>query len=296
MVKQRLVVCVGTQKAGTTSLYGLMQQHPLVSVTKKKETGFFYNENVYSKGYNWFLKEYFSANGLDKVLFEADPNYMYFPICIERIYQCNPETQLIIMLRNPADRAFSHYMMMRRWCLEELSFEEACRAEPDRVCKGEWEKADFGYVERSRYADQISFILNVFPREQVFFVLFEEFTKDQQAVFNRILYWLGLPVKVVNPLSANVASHPRNKLVTKLLHRPEQRPLRKAVGKVLGGNKKLNYKIGALIEKLNQTAPPLSARPKLNPQVRKEIMDNIASDIHKVEVLTGLNVTGAWLK
>jgi len=295
MGEKQLVVCVGTQKAGTTSLYALMGQHPQVCVTKKKETGFFYLKDLYDKKYSWFLNECFPQSTLDQILFEADPNYMYFPRCTARIYHCNPEARLIVMLRNPADRAFSQYLMMKKWALEELSFEEACVAESERIRSGEWQQADFGYVDRSRYAQQIDSILQVFPKKQVFFVLFEEFVKDQQSVFIKIQEWLGLPVNINDPVNENVSSRPRNQLLTKLLHQPRYKILRKVVGKIIGGNKKLNYKLGVLIERFNQSSYSSSRRPQLDPEMREKILLNLADDIRKVESLTGLNVTDVWL-
>lgn len=295
MGREQLVVCVGVMKAGTTSLYGLLRQHSQVCVTEKKETGFFYQKDLYKKGYEWFLEECFPKYALDQLLFEADPNYMYFSRCIARIHHCNPEAKIIVMLRNPADRAFSHYMMMKKWALEELSFEEACAAEQDRILMGEWQQAHFGYVDRGRYAKQVDAIRQFFPREQVYYVLFEEFVQDQQSVLDRLREWLGLQPQPFHPVNENVASRSKNQLLTKLLHQPRYKILRKVVGKMIGGNKALNYKVGMAIERFNQIPYSSTGRPHLDPQMRERLLVQLTDDIRKVEMLTGLNTSDIWL-
>ncbi len=294
MSNEKVAICVGSQKSGTTSLYEAMRQHPNVCVTKKKETGFFYNDDIYCKGYNWFLENNFPAYCGDNILFEADPNYMYFNRCIKRIHECNPETMIIVMLRNPVDRAFSQYLMMKKWALENLSFQEACEAETERISLGEWQQTHFGYVDRSRYSGQIENVLNIFPREQVCFILFEEFVRAQRPILLKIQEWLKLPVINLKEKTENVASAPRSQLLTKILHQPKYKTLRKVVGKILGGNKKINYMVGERLEKFNQVPHGQLKQPKLDEQIRRDLLSNLYDDMEKVEKLTGLDVISAW--
>jgi len=295
MGRERLVVCVGAQKAGTSSLYALMKYHPRVCVSERKETAFFYHEDAYSKGYDWFLKKHFPDADSCRILFEADPNNMYFPRAITRIHQCNPGARLIVMLRNPADRAFSHYMMKRR-SLENLSFEEACAVETERLRESEVRKVDFSYVDRGRYSKQIAHILGMFPRKQVLFVLFEEFSKDQGAVYKRIQEWLELPVVKFSMVRENMAGKPRSRLLSRMMRQPGWRPVRTVVGKLLGGNKNLNFRIGNFIEKMNQIPYPPGKEPKMNPETREKLLAELADDMRRVEALTGLDILEVWLK
>lgn len=127
-VNRKLVVCVGAQKAATTTLFKMMQKHPEVCTTIEKETGFFYQDVQFSKGCEWFFDSCFPADRENKeCFFEADPNYLYFERCIDRIFSCDPAAQIIVMLRDPVDRAFSHYLMMKKWGLDRLSFEDAVK-------------------------------------------------------------------------------------------------------------------------------------------------------------------------
>jgi len=102
-------------------------------------------------------------------------------------------------------------------------------------------------------------------------------------------------VKIINQVNENVASRSRSNLMTKFLHQPRYKKLRKLVGKMIAGNKNLNGKIGRAIERLNQSHYSSTKRPILDPQLRERLLADLASDVRKVGLLTGLNVSGVWL-
>ena len=134
---------------------------------------------------------------------EATPTYLLNPLAPERIFTYLPNVKLIALLRNPVDRAFSHYQMEKRLGYEKLSFEEALEIEEKRI-EGEREKmiADenyfsydyqkFSYLTRGIYVDQLKNWLQYFPREQLLILQTEEFLENASKVYRRVLKFLNL--------------------------------------------------------------------------------------------------------
>ncbi|MBA3426416.1 MAG: sulfotransferase [Rubrobacter sp.] len=143
---------IGAQKAGTTFLYYLLCQHPYVAPTSEKELHFF-DSQKFNKGEGWYRSNFpppTSENGHKVITGEASPYYIYHPLAARRAAQVVPHARLIVLLRNPVDRAYSDYQNRLREGNEFLGFEEAIEAEEERI-KGEKEKmlADEGYSSAS---------------------------------------------------------------------------------------------------------------------------------------------------
>ncbi len=164
-------------------MFTLLAQHPSVAAAFTKEVAFF-NVN-YHRGPRWYHRHFPSVaarrryrrnTGTFKT-FEATPTYLNHPHGAQQIKSLVPDARLVVLLRNPVDRAYSHYHLSRRIGYEKLSFEEAIDAEPARIA-GEREKmaADeryhsfplgyLAYVTMGQYAEQLQRWMEVFPREQ----------------------------------------------------------------------------------------------------------------------------------
>jgi hypothetical protein len=202
---------VGTQRGGTTSLYKYLTQHPALSHALTKELRFF--DLNYDRGMAWYRSRFPSrrykefvkrTRGIDLVVGEGSPDYMFHPLAPVRIARDLPSAKLIVFLRNPVDRAWSHYWHQRSRGHEPLSFEEAIEREPDRLA-GEVEKmlADERYVSYERhhhsylargvYVDQLIAWMDLFPSEQFLIERSEDFFDDPGLVFKRVLSFLRLP-------------------------------------------------------------------------------------------------------
>src|SRR5690606_13433578 len=108
-----------------------LSAHPEIYMPAQKELAFFSDDKAYSRGVQEYLKRHFSeANG--KVAGEASPHYMCFDKCASRIHEHFPDVKLVAVLRNPIDRAYSHYRMALRRKREDRTFEEAITALIDR--------------------------------------------------------------------------------------------------------------------------------------------------------------------
>lgn len=198
---------IGAQKAGTTSLYEYLKQHPaLQSNITAKEVHFF--DEQYDKGLAWYRSN-FPAKEEGKLYYEASPYYLFHPVAPERVAGDLPDAKLIALLRNPIDRAYSSYQHQVRAGRETLSFEEAVEKETERL-EGEEAKiiADpnylsynhrkFSYVARGKYIDQIKNWNRYFKKEQMLILESEAFWQDPDATFDEIFNFLGIdqaPIK-----------------------------------------------------------------------------------------------------
>jgi Sulfotransferase domain len=211
---------IGVQKGGTTSLYRYLEQHPRVASAFAKEVHFFDNHThdyKYGKGLSWYRSHF--AYNLSKfypsfiprsnlVTGEASPDYIFDVHAPQRIAEALPQAKLIILLRNPVDRAYSHYMHNVRaaWDRkrEPLSFEEAIAAEPIRL-QGEKDRLlqdthyfsynymHYSYLQRGIYADQLQTWFRLYSPEQLLILGSENFFTNPQAYFKKVLEFLKLP-------------------------------------------------------------------------------------------------------
>ncbi len=202
---------IGTQKGGTSSLYQYLIQHPDVAPALKKEVHFFSWE--YGRGEPWY-RAHFPLRAHRRVreavtrrrvlTGEATPYYLFHPHAAERVGALLPAARLIVLLRNPVDRAVSSYLHQVRLGREPLSLREALAAEEGRLA-GEVERLareplynspahrHHSYLSRGLYADQLAAWFTVFPREQFLILRSEDFFADTPAVFAQTLEFLGLP-------------------------------------------------------------------------------------------------------
>ena len=166
-------VCIGAQKAGTTTLADILSQHSDICIPPLKETKFFLFDEDYKKGEDYYAGFFTNYKG-QKAVGEFDPDYLLFPHTAERILETlGEDVKIIVVLRNPADRAYSHYLMTKKKGLEPFPFEQALVEEQHRKEDIKTRKI-FAYTERGFYGRQLQAFLNVFPPKNFLFLIFEE--------------------------------------------------------------------------------------------------------------------------
>lgn len=195
----------GAQKAGTTFLYYLLNQHPLVEPATKKEINYF--DVNFSKGEEWYRSHFPPRSIRDRAEVmsgEASPYYLYHPHAARRAARTVPRARMVALLRDPVERAYSEYHHRYREGRETLDFEAAIEAESERL-DGELEKmlADehyvspnhrkFSYLSRGIYVGQIREWHRHFDASQILVLESERFFKDPGGVLERILEFLDLP-------------------------------------------------------------------------------------------------------
>ena len=221
---------MGTQKGGTTALASFLSEHPQIGMASRKEVHFFDNDKLFSDSpvdYEVYHQYFADVIGDDqfKVIGEATPIYMYWKNSPQRIAQYNPKIKLIFILRNPIDRAYSHWMMNRRQGLESLSFTEAIRVESQRsnipeICRF------YSYVDRGYYSRQIKKIRKLFATEQMLFLKNEDLKFKHDETINRICDFLEVKrIKLHQSFIKSYKYQPINKLDQQYLSRIYQEEL-----------------------------------------------------------------------
>ena len=194
------VVIIGAQKCGTSSLHDYLTQHPGVIAPLRKEVHYF--DDNFGRGERWY-RAHFGRVGESAINIDSSPYYLFHPLAPQRTHAVLPRARLIVMLRDPVRRAYSHYWHERDKRRETLSFEDALQAEPRRteragelLASGALDSSsdhrNFSYLARGRYAGQLDRWLAFYPRQQLHIVRFETFVRDPLATLNEALAYLGL--------------------------------------------------------------------------------------------------------
>ena len=191
---------IGAQKAGTTALYAYLREHPGITGPSWKEVSYF--DRHYARGEAWYRGNFPNTLRARGLVGEASPSYMFHPLGPERVAALVPDVKLIALVRDPVDRAFSHYQHEVALGREELSFEDALAAEDERL-RGEEARMladptyfshawwNYTYAARGRYAEQLERWLAVFPPEQLLIVPSEEMLAEPEQTHARVLEFLG---------------------------------------------------------------------------------------------------------
>ena len=190
------LIIIGGQRCGTTSLYDYLSQHPETNPSRSKELHFF--DLHYKYGLKWYRHNFNKPlSKCQKVTFESSPYYLFHPAVPARIKAALPACKFIVMLRNPIERAYSHYWHEKKHHRESLSFEEALQSENSRIKNEEKLLLNdskyisiphrrYSYFSRGCYAKQIRHWLEFFPDDQFLFIESDSFFNAPQKTMNRV--------------------------------------------------------------------------------------------------------------
>ncbi len=209
----------GAQKSGTTALHYFLKKHPQIASPDRQELHFFDDEEIFARApvdYELLHRHFRVRAGLAlinrrRLAGDVTPSYLYWKPAMERIRNYNPQIKLIILLRNPIDRAFAHWNMQRFKDREPLDFLEALKEEPRRISQPlSIESRRFAYVDRGFYSTQLDRVFNSFPPEQVKIVKFEEFRDRKQEALDGVFDFLGVKrLRITADKDRNVVPYER---------------------------------------------------------------------------------------
>jgi len=203
-------IIAGAQKAGTSALADFLEAHPKVKMPHKDELHttvqparhFFDDEERFAKSEIDYapLQRGCGRKGKSILLGSCTPIYIYWKSAMERIWNYNNKIKLLILLRNPAERAFSHWNMQRDRRLESFDFLAAVQEEKNRAREAmPFQLRKFSYMDRGFYADQIERVFRYFPREQVKVIKFEHFRREARKTLDAVCNFIGIePLQNLN--------------------------------------------------------------------------------------------------
>jgi hypothetical protein len=209
---------IGAQKSGTGSLHKYLHQHPqLFPSPLKKEIHFFSTMKLgkpdnFEKGETWYRAHFPRQRemGLNSKVFESTPDYLFHPLVPERIFNLAPEMKLIVLLRNPSERAISQYFMEKAKNREPLRMLDAFQQEEkrlkDAILARDYKNRSFiyyAYKSRGRYAEQLERYLNFFPLSQILLLCSEDLFTDPYGSLRKVFDFVGVDdnfkIKDVDP-------------------------------------------------------------------------------------------------
>ena len=216
-------IIIGTVRSGTTSLYYNICQHECVLTAAYDELGFF--DSNYHLGLNWYRSLFptlFSKWAVKQktqfaITGEDTPFYIWNPLVAKRILKIIPNVKLIVLFRNPVDRAYSNYHLAVREGSENLSFEDAIQSELDSLKNSKIKSDDDvkkytvprSYIAKGFYADQLKIWLKLFKSKQLFITSTEDFESNANNTLNKIYDFLEIPqINLKNLEKHKVASYP----------------------------------------------------------------------------------------
>jgi hypothetical protein len=289
---------VGASKSGTSSIYHYLKQHPEIYLSEKQKEGRYFSQmtgNFKGPGDKNIdatitrdLKSYtalFDGYSNQKAIGDISPEYLYFyksaiPLIRETIGE---EVKIIIVLRNPVDRAFSGYTHFKRDGRETLSFEEGLSKEKERMGKNwiwAWQYKNSGF-----YFEQVKAYLDNFKNVNV--IIYEDLKNNEQKILAEICDFIGVNAgfQFDTSYKYNVSGDPKNPVLYKL---ERSRGLINFLKKFIP--RKLVYQI-----KKKWTGEKQMIRLEMNPDTRLELVEFFREDILKLQNLLKRDLSH-WLK
>jgi len=285
----------GVPKAGTTALHAALSRHPGLYLSPIKEPKFFltdgpppakggpgdaltYREHVWERARYEAL---FDAAPPGTLRGEATPLYLYAPDAMRRIHRLIPDAKLIVIIRDPVERAHSNWTHLWSAGLEPVrDFVQACAEEDRRIAAG-W--APFWhYTGLGRYGEQLERAFALFPREQVLVLRYRLLIDDPVATLERICGFLGVETGVLSEIPReNVTAHPEHTLA----HRAVSLGMRAsdAVGRLLPGSTATaaTHRLERFLQRGRRERQPLSW------EQRQAILPKFTADIKLLETVLG---------
>lgn len=297
-------IVVGVPKAGTTSLYTYLQQHPDIYLSPVKETNFFMlsgqkphyqgpgDANKINRTSVYDLAHYtalFQAAKPEQVCGEISPLYLYSKTAAKKIAQDAPEAKLLMILRNPTSRAYSNYLHLRRDGREpEENFLTALTQEEERIQKN-WSPF-WHYHSVGFYGEQIDRFLQYFPREQMRFYLYEDLLKNPSGLLADIFSYLGVAADFQpnTELQKNVSGLPKSQNLHQLMTKPHF--VKQAVRALLPTS--FQGKLRLLANKIRTQN---LAKPEISQDAHQFLVDAYTNDVTHLGKILNRDLSH-WLK
>ncbi|NEO83594.1 MAG: sulfotransferase [Spirulina sp. SIO3F2] len=294
---------LGAPKAGTTALYYVLQQHPQVFMSAVKEPHFFAFADAQAAQFNGprddrgelttrsvtdvsAYKALF-AGATEMARGEASTMYLYYPQVPERIAHYAPEMKLVAILRNPIDRAFSHFLHLRREGREGLTdFAQALAAEPERIAQG-WSPA-WHYQAVGNYTEQLPRYWQQFPRQQLRIYLYEDWQRDPAGFLCDLFEFIGVDSGFEAQLGdrANTTTQVQKNLgIHDFL--TQENPLKSILRRLIPA--RIRQPLAAKAYRANVDAPP-----QLTPALRTQLLPQFREGILRTQELIGRDLSH-WL-
>jgi len=280
------IFIVGTPKSGTTSLHYYMNEHPEILMSSVKEPDFFTDKEIVDQGLYYgtsrinTLQKYhslFSDKNDEKIFGESSVSYLFYPEVPKRIKKYNTEAKIIIMLRNPVDRAFSHYLMDFRLGLLSDRFEDVFNKKESLKFQQ--------YFLLGNYYSQVKRYFDEFSKENVHIIWYSDFKKDAEKEVQKVFKFIDVDsnYKVSFETVHNSFSMPKNKIIRNIYS-------------IVWLRKLLSFFFpSTFVGFIKSTLLKKGNKPRITTESRKFFTEYYLDDICKLEELLSINLS-EWKK
>ncbi len=283
---------LGAAKCGTSSLWDYLAKHPEVCVSEPKEPFFF--EAEYERGLDYYWQRYFSCWRGEQAVGEARHRNLYLSYIPQRIADSVPDAKLIVTLRHPIERAFSHWWDSYSRGLEKLDFTAAIEADMLRIEKKREFVGDAGadawtrqldfktgtneyrtYVDSGYYCEQIQRYLRHFPAENLTIVFLEDLAADPHDTINGLWSFLGVdPAEVEEAIAFKPQNEAKSSSYALKKRQQEKAGRSLPVSLLPSALRKLMFK-----------------RPEMCPDLRSSLASHFKPHNEALEKLTGRDLS-----
>lgn len=285
------LMIVGSQKSGTSSLLQYFSQHPEIYAHPQPEMTYFLQDHEYNRGYGTAYAKYYSKCKKGQYIVAKNVMVMCSYEKMQRIYEHNPNINLVVLLREPVARAYSGYWWARRRGWENIkAFEDALNAEETRHGEDWFKWRQCLYKFNSTYYLHVSNLYSLFEREQVHCFLLDKLKTNAIGVCQQLYKIMGVDTEFIPIVSEkiNQAAMPRSEkfgyLFTQFL--ASRNPLRRAIRRLIPDS--AAYKLRKAVLDLNdKTFMP----PPLNSNTQNELFNYFKPYNEKLSDITGLDLT-----
>jgi len=269
-------IVIGPGKCGTTWMYECLRAHPEVGLSTSKETLFF--QDYFHKGFRWYAMQFKNCDpARHKAIGEVSNTYISSPIAAVRMREFDPNLKLISSLRNPIDRAFSHYLFLLRNGAKG-SFEELCTAQPH-------------ILERGLYSRHLSAYLDHFDHDRLLVLIFDDLQSNPIGFANRVFRFLEVREMTPEELADRErlsASKPRNRLLAATV-----KGLAKAV-RAAGQPSFVTAIKRSPLTRILYTPYKNGEKPDIDPAFREQLIAYYHDDVERTTSLIGIDLMAYW--
>lgn len=265
---------IGPDKTGSTWLYEILRKHPFCHVPELKDIYFF--DRYYDRGLDWYYSLFDGGPSEARAVGELSHDYLFSQAAAERIAADLPDVRLLTCLRDPVDRTFSHYLYMIRSGRTRVPFETALARFAE-------------LVDNSLYAKHLRRYLELFPREQVKVMFFEQLKADPRSFAAEVFEFLEVPFVDELPYEERVlaASRPRSMILARLAKLGAEGARRVGLTSLVGRIKSNPLVVKALYR-------PYDRRPTMDPATAVELRERFRDDIVELQSLLSVDLSH-WL-
>lgn len=292
---------IGAPKCGTTALSEYLREHPQVFITDPKEPHYFatdFPNYPKTKTLAAYLELFQGVENQHLAIGEASVLYLYSSQAISNIHKFNPQAKIIVMLRNPIDMVYSFHSQLFYICYEtESDFAKAwelqsVRSQGKAISRLCTEPQVLQYSEVGKLGKQMEKLMNIFPAEQIYPILFDDFVVDTQSVYEKVLNFLEVPQNFRTnfpPINENKVQKLR------LLGQLTQQIPGLLINTVMKIKQLMGIKRLYVLDTIRRFNTQKTKRQSLNKEFRLKLIDEFRDDIHRLSLVLNKDLNH-WLR